>query len=229
MVPVDPAQPDDGQPDDAAAERPLEAPAETVVEDAAVAAAEPHEDPAAIAAEREERASRRLRQTARDMVISLAVVLAVVLLIWLPFRPSGSADDVRTVDPTPVIEGARQAEPWPVLAPVGLGADWRCTSARIEQAADGADVVHLGYLSPTSTYVGLEQSATKVTGWVFEATVKGREQGTTDVGGTTWTTYEDTEQTHRSLVRTADGATYVVVGTGPFEQIEEFAGKLRAG
>ena len=194
-----------------------------------VAAEVPHEDPAQIAAEREERSRRRLRQTARDMALSMLVVIGVVLLFWLPFRPQGDTGEVRTVDPTPVIEGARKAEPWPVLAPVGLSADWKCTSARIEQAADGQDVVHLGYLSPTSTYVGLEQSATKATSFVFDATVKGREKGTVDVGGTTWTTYENDDQDHRGLVRTADGATYVVVGTGPFEQLEEFASKLRAG
>ncbi|HET7902082.1 MAG TPA: DUF4245 domain-containing protein [Candidatus Nanopelagicales bacterium] len=204
------------------------APEQPVVPEAQVPE-EPHEDPAAIAAEREARASRRLRQTARDMALSMLVVAGVVLLIWLPFRPSGDASHVSTVDPTPVIDGARKAEPWPVLAPVGLGAAWRCTSARIEQAADGQDVVHLGYLSPTSTYVGLEQSATKATSFVFDATVKGREKGSTDVAGTTWTTYENDEQDHRALVRTADGATYVVVGTGPYSQLEEFASKLRAG
>ena len=116
-----------------------------------------------------------------------------------------------------------------ILAPVGLAAGWKCTSARIDVASDGQDVVHLGYLSPTSTYVGLEQSATKATSFVFDATVKGREKGKVDVAGTTWTTYENDAQDHRGLVRTADGATYVVVGTGPFEQLEEFASKLRAG
>lgn len=199
------------------------------VDDAGTAAEAPHEDPAEIAAQREERARRRLRQTARDMVISMLVVIGVVLLFWIPFRPHGDTGEVRTVDPTPVIEGARKAETWPVLAPVGLGAGWKCTSARIDVASDGQDIVHLGYLTPTSTYVGLEQSATKATSFVFDSTVKGREQGTVDVSGTTWTTYENDDQDHRGLVRTADGATYVVVGTGPFAQLEEFASKLQAG
>ncbi len=220
---MDPEQPTSTDASDPAA--PVRVPEATGAPDAEP----PHEDPAAIAAQREERARRRLRQTARDMVISMLVVIGVVLLFWLPFRPHGDTGEVRTVDPAPVVQGARRAEPWPVLAPVGLGADWRCTSARIESAADGQDVVHLGYLSPTSTYVGLEQSATKATSFVSDATVKGREQGTVDVEGTPWTTYENEGQDHRALVRSADGATYVVVGTGPYEQLEEFAAKLRAG
>jgi hypothetical protein len=189
----------------------------------------PHEDPAAIAAEREERSRTRLRQTARDMVLSMLVVLGAVLVLWLPFRHDSGGDAVATVDPASVIAGARAAEPWPVLAPIGLPTGWRCTSARISQAADGLDIVHLGYLSPTSTYVGLEQSATKVTGFVRESTLKGDEQGTVDVAGSTWTTYENADKTHRSLVRRDDPATYVVVGSGPYDQLEQFAGTLRAG
>jgi hypothetical protein len=183
------------------------------------------EDPALIAAQREERAARRLRQTVRDMVLSMLAVFAVVLVIWLPSRLH-SAPDVRTVDPAPVVSGARQAESWPVLAPVGLPSGWRATSARIDTAADGADVVHLGYLTPTDTYAGIEQSATKAVSFVRDATIRGREAGTSQVGGVTWTRYES-DDGHRSLVRTADGATYVVVGTGDWPQVEFFASTLR--
>lgn len=189
---------------------------------------EPHEDPALIEAQREEARRKRGRQTARDMIISMVVVAGAVLLIWLPTRPSPPSDTVKVVDPAPVIQGARQAETWPVLAPVGLPAGWRCTSARIEQAADGQDVVHLGYLSPTQTYVGLEQSATKATSFVYDASVGGREKGAAEVAGQQWTTYENEAGDHRALVRAADGATYVVVGTGPYDQLEEFASRLRA-
>ena len=180
-----------------------------------------------MAAQRDERAARRMRQTVRDMTFSMLAVFGVVLVIWLPSRLNGS-HDVATVDPTPVVSGARQAETWPVLAPVDLPVGWRATSARIETAADGADVVHLGYLTPTSTYAGLEQSATKATSFVRDATLRGREAGTAQVGGHTWTRYES-DDGHRSLVRSADGATYVVVGTGDWPQVEFFASTLRAG
>ena len=192
--------------------------------DAAPAPSVAVEDPALVAAQREERASRRLRQTVRDMVLSMLAVFGVVLVIWLPSRLHGTPD-VATVDPSPVVSGARQSESWPVLAPVGLPADWRATSARIETAADGADIVHLGYLTPTSTYAGVEQSATKAVSFVRDATLHGHESGTSRIGGVAWTRYES-DDGHRSLVRTADGATYVVVGTGDWPQVEYFTSTL---
>lgn len=186
------------------------------------------EDPALVAAQREERARRRLRQTARDMVISMAVVTVGVLALWLPFH-RGTPDPVRTVDPASVVAGARSTEPWPVYAPVGLPATWRCTSARIDTALDGQDVVHLGYLTPDEKYVGLEQSATKALSFVSDATVQGRATGSRTVAGSTWTTYESDDGSHRSLVRQASGATYVVVGTASWDEIATFTTSLRAG
>ena len=167
------------------------------------------EDPEAIAEQREERARSRVRQTARDMVISMVVVAAAV-------------------DPTLVIAGARATEHWPVYAPVGLPATWRCTSARITTALDGQDIVHLGYLTPTDHYAGLEQSATKALTFVTDSTVGGRQSGTRVVAGTTWTTYESPDGSHRSLVRTANSVTYVVVGTGTWDEISTFTASLQA-
>jgi hypothetical protein len=186
------------------------------------------EDPALVAAQREERARRRLRQTARDMILSMLVVAAGVLALWLPFHRS-TPDPVKTVDPTSVMVGARASETWPVLAPAGLASTWRCTSARVDTALDGQDIVHLGYLTPDNLYVGLEQSATKALTFVTDATVGGRQTGSREVGGTTWTTYQSDDGTHRSLVRTGGGATYVVVGTAPWGVIDTFTSSLRPG
>ena len=186
------------------------------------------DDPAAVAALREERASRRLRQTVRDMTISMLVVAGAVVVLVAPWNRTTS-DTVTVVDPSPVITGARDAEPWPVLAPVGLPAAWRCTSARITVAGDGQDIVHLGYLTPTTTYVGLEQSATKELGFVEEMTVGGRQTGTAVIDGVTWQTYESSDGKHRAYVRLADGATYVVEGQSTWTDLTTFTKSLAAG
>ena len=184
------------------------------------------EDPALIAAQREERARRRLRQTVRDMVLSLLVVGGAVVLLVLPWNRS-QPDPVRVVDPAPVVAGARSQETWPVLAPRGLSSEWRCTSARITQAGDGLDVVHLGYLSPSTEYVGLEQSATRMTDFVRESSVSGVATGeTVTIGGRTWARYVSADGSRRSLVSTADGATYVVVGSAGWPEIEKFTASL---
>ena len=186
------------------------------------------DDPAAVAALREERASRRLRQTVRDMTISMLVVAGAVVVLVAPWNRT-NPDPVKVIDPSSVISGARDAETWPVLAPVGLPSTWRCTSARITVAGDGQDVVHLGYLTPTTTYVGLEQSATKELGFVAEMTVGGRQTGSAVIDGVTWQTYESPDGKHRSYVRQADGATYVVEGRSSWADLTTFTDSLVAG
>jgi hypothetical protein len=187
------------------------------------------EDPALIAAAREERARSRMRQTVRDMVISMLVVAAAVALLVLPWNRA-QPDPVHVVDPAPVVSGARAQEPWPVLAPSGLSASWRCTSARITPAGDGVDVVHLGYVSPTVAYVGLEQSATKMTDFVRESTVTGVATGeSVTLKGRTWQRYVSGDGSRRSLVNLTEGVTYVVVGSAQWPEIDQFAASLTAG
>jgi hypothetical protein len=214
--------------DEAVADGVTAAPVET-----GAAAVEPPEraqleDPAEIERQREERASKRLRQTARDMLISMLVVAGAVLVLVFPWN-RGPSDPITTVDPSSVIAGARASESWPVMAPTGAPATWRCTSARISTAADGLAVVHLGYLTPSTEYVGIEQSATRELSFVRDQTLKADKTGTRVVGSTSWTTYETADGTHRSLVLAQDGATYVVTGTATWDDLTTFTASLRAG
>ena len=186
------------------------------------------DDPAAVAADREARQKKRLRQTVRDMVLSMLVVLGAVLLLVAPWNWR-TPDPVKEVDPAPVIAGAQEAYDWPVLAPVDLPSGWRATSARIETADDGQPVVVLGYVTPATEYVGLQQSPTAITDFVATVTLKGVKADDVTIAGSTWTRYVNDEQTRRSLVRTGDGVTYIVTGTGPWAEIEGFTATLRAG
>ena len=186
------------------------------------------DDPDLVAADKAERQRKRLRQTVRDMVLSMLVVLGAVLLLVAPWNWR-TPDPVKEVDAAPVIAGAREAYDWPVLAPAGLPAGWRATSARIETAGDGQPVVVLGYVSPATEYVGLQQSPTAITDFVSTVTLKGVQADDVTIAGDTWTRYVNPDETRRSLVRTADGITYVVTGTGPWAEVEGFTAKLRAG
>lgn len=189
---------------------------------------EPADDPAAVAADREARQKKRLRQTVRDMVLSMLVVTGVVVFLVAPWNWR-TPDPVKEVDAAPVIAGAREAFDWPVLAPLDLPATWRATSARVETADDGQPVVVLGWVSPATEYVGLQQSPTKITDFVPDVTLKGVQQDDVVLGTLTWTRYVNADETRRSLVRTDAGITYVVTGTGPWDEIEGFTRTLRAG
>ena len=186
------------------------------------------DDPAEVARIREERASKRLRQTVRDMVISMLVVSGAVVLLAAPWNRS-TPDPVRVVDPTTVVQGARAAEPWPVLAPQGLPSTWRCTNARISTASDGQDVVHLGYLTPSTTSAAIDQSATKQLTFVREITLDAQPAGTAQIDGVTWQKLETSDGKRRAYVREADGATYVVSGGASWADLTTFADSLVAG
>lgn len=186
------------------------------------------DDPAAVAADREARQKKRLRQTVRDMLLSMLLVTGVVLVLVAPWNWN-TPDPVREVDAAPVIAGAREAYDWPVLAPQDLPTSWRATSARIETAGDGQPVVVLGWVSPATEFVGLQQSPTQMTDFVSTATLKGVAGDDVTIGPDTWTRYVNGDETRRSLVRTGSGITYVVTGTGDWPEIEGFAATLRAG
>jgi hypothetical protein len=205
------------------------APAAEPVEGVVVGPADDAEadDWEAVQAQRAEREKRRLRQTVRDMVLSMAVVTVVVLLLVAPWNWN-TPDPVKEVDPTPVIAGAREQLDWPVLAPT-LPAGWRATSARIETADDGQPIVVLGYLSPDQEYVGLQQSDTRITDFAKDATLNGKPAGEVTIGGTAWERLVNPDETRRSLVSKDGDVTYVVTGTGSWAQVEGFTATLRAG
>src|SRR3954447_10213638 len=77
-------------------------------------------------ADRDDRGVARARgqETVRDMVLSLAVVMAGVLVFFIFVMPRGHGQPVRVISDasTSVQSFARQA-PYPVLAPTGLGQD----------------------------------------------------------------------------------------------------------
>jgi hypothetical protein len=182
-----------------------------------------------VEAQKAEREKRRLRQTVRDMVLSMAVVSAVVLVLVAPWNWN-PPETVRVVDWQPVASGAREAYDWPVLSPVGLPDTWRATSARIETAGDGQPVVVIGWLTPDEKFLGIQQSPTKMTDFARTATVQGAPTGqTVEIDGRTWERWQNADETRRSLVLEDGDVTYVVTGMGDWASIDAFAAKLRAG
>ena len=183
------------------------------------------DDPEAIASDREERRRKRGRQTVRDMVLSMLVVTGAVAILFLPWNHR-DVNPVKVVDPAATVSSARAAVTWPVLVP-NLPDTWRCTSARIGAAADAEPIVHLGYLSPSTKYVGIEQSATKVTSFVHDAVVGGQRSGTMSINGQVWQRYVSPDGIQKSLVQISHGATYVLNGQADWPEIETFVKSLR--
>lgn len=165
------------------------------------------------------RRTARLGLTLRDMVWSMAVVLGVVaLLLIVTWRPQ--PDPIRVVDGTSALEFAALQSEIPVLAPTGLGADWRLTSARWEPTAESArePVLHFGYVTPGEQYAQVTQSIATDPAYLREQTDDGRVTGSRVVAGREWEQRESDRR--RSLVGSVDGATVIVTGTAEWAELE---------
>ena len=165
----------------------------------------------------------RSKRGPRDLLLSLAVVgVFVVFLYVIVWRPA--PEQIRTVDPTLQLQAARAQAPYPVLAPVGLSADWKPTSARFEQSPEGTTSWFLGYVTPQSQYIAVAQSDAPAAPFIAEQTLQGTQDGERDVDGQTWQQYVSGDQ--RSLVRSDKKSTTVVTGTVSYDELAQFAQRL---
>jgi hypothetical protein len=155
------------------------------------------------------RPNARLRQTAWDMVRSMAVVLVVVfVIVLLAWRPEPEA--VKVVETAPTVAlAAREAE-FPVVTPTGLAEGWRPTSVRWEptEESESEPVLHIGYVTPADQYAQVSVAPVVSERFLGEQTADGAATGTQAVADATWQRWEAGDR--RSLVL-VDGAVATVV------------------
>ncbi len=176
----------------------------------------------------------RLRTTVRDMLISLAVI-AVPIAVVLVIEPSKSGDPVHVIDAASfqtTVSAARQAEPFPVLAPSGLPATWRLTSAYYQPAGAGAADWHVGYLTPSGGYASLEQTAQPLAAFLSGQHSNAEPSTAVQIPGATpdvWQRYTGTTPSGlRTILYHADAeATVIVAGSAPLDELKQLAAALR--
>ena len=163
--------------------------------------------------------SRRGRETALDMVRTLAVVFALVLPLWFFGQASPSdSKTIRPIDPTTTYTDFRADTGGPVPS---TPAGWTPNV----QGYEGG-VARVGYVKDKHY---LEWQASKGSDWVYDATGKGKQTGTVDVAGVTWQTWSDGSGS-TSLVRSFGTVTELVGGvrqTGSLDDLRLFAAAIR--
>jgi hypothetical protein len=158
------------------------------------------------------RPNARLRQTAWDMVRSMAVVLVVVfVIVLLAWRPQPEA--VKVVETVPTITLAAREAQFPIVAPADLGEQWRPTSVRWEPTEESLSepVLHIGYVTPADQYAQVVVGPVSAAAFLDEQTAGGIPTGTQAVGDVTWQRWETKDR--RSLVL-VDGEVATVVSGG---------------
>lgn len=170
------------------------------------------------------------------MIRSLAVILVPLLIITFFFTRNLREHPVTVVDYQPILTQARAEAPYPVLAPVGLPADWRCTRATwvkvgeadLNQEPSPRNAWTLGFLDPTDTYIGLYQGDAQIDDMVDSATREGRADGASTIDSQAWERRISSDGRTRSLVLVAPKVTTVVAGDVEYEALDAYASTLRS-
>lgn len=170
------------------------------------------------------------------MVISLAVILVPIILISWFFTRTPPDAPVRTVDWQTVLRDARGVAPYPLLGPVGLPDTWVATKA--EWATTGQPAINrepasgntwqLGMLTPDQVYVTVTQRDAAGPALVAQISRDGRQDGTSAIGGVTWTRWVSADNRTRTLSRVDGAVTIVVSGDLSYAGLEAFASTLRS-
>lgn len=131
----------------------------------------------------------RLRQTGRNLFLSLAASLGIVtLLVLIVVRPEQSL--IPEVDYLATASEA-QASVEAKLAVPALPAKWRVNSARFSASgATGVAVWYLGYVTADNQFIGLRQGVGADEVWTARALGSMTPTGSVELAGATWLVYD---------------------------------------
>ncbi|WP_345713355.1 DUF4245 domain-containing protein [Kineococcus glutinatus] len=203
-------------------------PSDAAAPDPAAAAGAPAASPAP--AEQGVPPRPRGRGTARDMVLSMIVILAVVgvVVVLLP-RPS--AVQQPPVDVRSAARAAARELPFAPLVPTGLPEGWKPTSAYSDRSTDDVLTWHIGYLTPAGDYAAVEVAKPATARWVSAQTASATptEAGSRQVGGVRWLELYREDRDRSTLLREDGGETTLVTGGADFAELEVLASAVLAG
>ncbi|HEY0905120.1 MAG TPA: DUF4245 family protein [Marmoricola sp.] len=163
------------------------------------------------------------------------IVVVVLVLLWFGFRALTSENEptpVRTVDWQAWVKSGRAEHQLLTFAPTRLPAGWRATSV---DYAGGRDAHwHVGMLTDTGRYVGIEESTSSTDDLVEQYIDEEAERGEdVVVDGQTWQTWTDDGGDY-ALARSVEvgGRPYesvLVGGSAPAADIRDFVETLTTG
>jgi hypothetical protein len=136
---------------------------------------------------------------------------------------------VRDVDATVVVDGARQAAPFAVVALPELPEDWTTTSASFDPRGDVA-TLRLDYVTGAGTYVGVVQTNDGEPGDVVVASLPtARPDGQTSVDGQVWERWRESsgDDPDVALVTERGDSVVLLIGSGDYAELEDVASRLR--
>lgn len=174
-----------------------------------------------------ERAPSRANPSLADIVRSMVLLLVIVAVI-VAYQRFYTDEDVQFRAPVNVesaLTQARAAAPYDVVGAASLPAGWQATSVRYTPGPDTR--WHVGYLTPSEEYAGLEQTDGSAAELLEEVAPGAEPIGAADVSGDTWRVLIDDERGDTTLLRSASDSVIAVTGSATQEELEQLAASLR--
>ena len=173
----------------------------------------------------------RPRQTARDIVLSLAVI-GVFIAVLISLLPQPGRLDQPDVDVAGTARGAAAQVDFPVPVPAAP-AGWEPNAARLEPSGpDGLPTWVVGWVTPSDDYAGVRVTAGATDRWVRDVVRGGDLAGEQDVDGEAWELWSRAPQRRseppfQALVRVEGDLTYAVIGTAGVPELSELAAAVQ--
>ncbi|NHA69870.1 DUF4245 domain-containing protein [Phycicoccus sp. CMS6Z-2] len=166
----------------------------------------------------------------KNLVYSLIAVLGMVAVLVL-MVPRVSSVGGPPVDISQKAAEVKQQTGWPIVEPVGLPDTWQATSVRYVRVTDGFMTWHVGYETPSGTFVAVEQTEDPSQAWIAAQTNRAPREGTVDIAGTTWDKFVRDSKVQNSLLSVPEAGSgrlaTLVTGTASFEDMATYVESLR--
>lgn len=177
--------------------------------------------------EPDKRLARLRAYSVKNMIYSMALVLALALA-WWALMPNSSTLQRQPVDPAPVAGYVADQVPFEVWSPQGLPDGWTVTYAQ-DDPVEELKTWAVGALTPAGTVSALNQVADPSQAWLDHVlrgtTPDGEAQIDGPHGVATWQRHTGPDVT--VLVLEGDGVTTVVRGGASTADLETFIGHLQ--
>ncbi|TDW30832.1 DUF4245 domain-containing protein [Cryobacterium psychrophilum] len=173
----------------------------------------------------------RAQKTVNNLVLSLIVTVAAVLLIVMLVPRNDNPVD-RSVDFAAVATQLQPSVDEPLAVPV-LPEGWS-TNAAEWRTADAVSSWYLGLVTPEKQFIGFSQAIDANPTWLAQQLLSQAPVDSVQIDGITWDMYRNPAPTadrgnfDEALVTTAGSSTYLLIGTAPETEFEVLARVLAA-
>jgi hypothetical protein len=174
-------------------------------------------------------AQRRAKQTVRNLVLSLAVTLGLVLLMVLGV-PRDDSVRIQQVDFAAEAAGASAAVGELAVAPI-LDDTWWANAARLESNA-AVSSWYIGLVTPSNEFIGIRQAFVSNPSWLALQLQGNDPVGEIELGGVLWQKWQAREASNPprtnefAMVYEYGPGAIVIFGTANQNEFEIVANSL---